>query len=206
MQIHVCLLFKHLVILDMHLLTECCLFNYRHYVKDKRGRIINAPYVDLSYKWAGGGLLSNVRDIVRFGNIMLYSHHCRNYSSGGQKVNKVKEQDKMEEGKNCDEIIPKLGYLKSDTVKMLWTPAATMQNRVMKYGMGWEIIPGIHEHEFCQNQQFHAVHTGGAIGGSSVLLIRPLEKTKDGKNQEVKVDTQGHCSCNNCEYDRNRSH
>jgi hypothetical protein len=29
--------------------------------------------VDNSYKWAGGGFLSNVQDLVKFGNAMLFS-------------------------------------------------------------------------------------------------------------------------------------
>jgi CubicO group peptidase (beta-lactamase class C family) len=31
-----------------------------------RGSIINAPYVDLSFKWAGGGVISTVEDLARF--------------------------------------------------------------------------------------------------------------------------------------------
>lgn len=34
-------------------------------------RLINAPYVDNSYKWAGGGFLSTSEDIVSFGNALL---------------------------------------------------------------------------------------------------------------------------------------
>ena len=45
-------------------------------MKNKRGRLENAPFVDLSYKWAGGGFISNVIDLVKFGNIMLYSHQA----------------------------------------------------------------------------------------------------------------------------------
>ena len=45
----------------------------RYYVRDKHHRLRNAPYVDNSCKWAGGGFLSNVHDLVRFGNAMLYS-------------------------------------------------------------------------------------------------------------------------------------
>ncbi len=37
------------------------------------GNIINAPYVDNSYKWAGGGFISTMEDIVKFGNAMLYN-------------------------------------------------------------------------------------------------------------------------------------
>ena len=31
----------------------------------------NAPYVDNSYKWAGGGFLSTTEDLIRFGNVIL---------------------------------------------------------------------------------------------------------------------------------------
>ena len=39
----------------------------RFYERDSEGRIVNAPHVDNSYKWAGGGFLSNPEDLVRFG-------------------------------------------------------------------------------------------------------------------------------------------
>jgi len=39
----------------------------RPYVLDEEGRFANAPYVDNSYKWAGGGFLSTAEDLVRFG-------------------------------------------------------------------------------------------------------------------------------------------
>ena len=39
----------------------------RPYVVDEDGRFANAPYVDNSYKWAGGGLVSTAEDLVRFG-------------------------------------------------------------------------------------------------------------------------------------------
>merc|ERR1711923_36309 len=45
----------------------------RNYVRDKHHRLKNAPYVDNSYKWAGGGFLSSVGDLLRFGSMMLYS-------------------------------------------------------------------------------------------------------------------------------------
>ena len=49
-------------------------------MRDKHHRLRNAPYVDNSCKWAGGGFLSNVHDLVRFGNAMLYSfQHAQVY-------------------------------------------------------------------------------------------------------------------------------
>jgi serine beta-lactamase-like protein LACTB, mitochondrial len=43
----------------------------RWYTEDSLHRILNAPYVDNSYKWAGGGFLSTTEDLVKFGNAML---------------------------------------------------------------------------------------------------------------------------------------
>lgn len=41
------------------------------YAHDAQGRLVNAPYVDNSYKWAGGGFLSTPTDLVRFGFSLL---------------------------------------------------------------------------------------------------------------------------------------
>ena len=60
--------------------------------------ILNAPYVDNSYKWAGGGLLSNIPDLLKFGNIMMYSFLGSDPSTGLK------------------------GYLKQDTVEEMWRP------------------------------------------------------------------------------------
>ncbi len=38
----------------------------RFYERTEDGRVMNAPYVDNSYKWAGGGFLSTPSDLVRF--------------------------------------------------------------------------------------------------------------------------------------------
>ncbi len=39
----------------------------RFYERRDDGQVVNAPYVDNSYKWAGGGYLSTPEDLVRFG-------------------------------------------------------------------------------------------------------------------------------------------
>ena len=38
---------------------------------EKTGRVENAPYVDNSYKWAGGGFLSTAEDLVTFASALL---------------------------------------------------------------------------------------------------------------------------------------
>jgi serine beta-lactamase-like protein LACTB, mitochondrial len=44
----------------------------RFYSRATGGGLENAPYVDNSYKWAGGGFLSTPEDIVRFGSAVLH--------------------------------------------------------------------------------------------------------------------------------------
>jgi CubicO group peptidase (beta-lactamase class C family) len=41
------------------------------YRRDEKGDLHPAPYVDNSYKWAGGGFLSNAEDLAMFGSAML---------------------------------------------------------------------------------------------------------------------------------------
>lgn len=44
----------------------------KFYVLSK-DKIVEAAYVDNSYKWAGGGFLSTAEDLIRFGNAQLYA-------------------------------------------------------------------------------------------------------------------------------------
>ena len=53
----------------------------KYYVRDEHHRLRNAPYVDNSYKWAGGGFLSNVGDLIKFGNAMLYSYQQKDVAN-----------------------------------------------------------------------------------------------------------------------------
>lgn len=54
-------------------MSVCC----RYYRKSTAGCLVNVPYVDNSWKWAGGGFLSTVGDLLRFGNAMMYSYQWR---------------------------------------------------------------------------------------------------------------------------------
>ena len=42
-----------------------------YYVRDAAGSVVNAPWVNNSYKWAGGGFLSTTGDVLRFANAHL---------------------------------------------------------------------------------------------------------------------------------------
>lgn len=91
----------------------------------------NAPYVDNSYKWAGGGFLSTAEDLARFG---------RNLLAGG--------------------------VLRRETVESLWTSQTLRDGTATGYGIGWS------------NRRDSAGrrvvgHTGGAMGGTSNLVIYP---------------------------------
>ncbi|XP_062998808.1 serine beta-lactamase-like protein LACTB, mitochondrial [Elgaria multicarinata webbii] len=130
----------------------------RYYIHNKKGRLVNAPYVDNSNKWAGGGFQSTVGDLLKFGNAMLY----------GYQLGQLK---KLAPG-----LLP--GYLKPSTVAMLWAAVPSTQaawHTDMKYGMAWFVVEKKQEWGFCRPQRHYATHTGGAVGASSVLLILPEE-------------------------------
>lgn len=55
----------------------------RHYRRDaENGGLINAPYLDASYKWAGGGLISNTTDMIKLANIIFDLYHLRESQLG----------------------------------------------------------------------------------------------------------------------------
>jgi len=134
----------------------------RYYQRKAESHIlINAPHVDNSWKYAGGGFISTVGDLAKFGNAMLYSYQHDGESKG------------------------KLGFLKPETIRKMWSPlvpyrggpiGSDLEKRdstFWHYGLGWDVLPTSAEHAFARDQQMHTRHTGGAVGASSVLLIRP---------------------------------
>ncbi|XP_048828450.1 serine beta-lactamase-like protein LACTB, mitochondrial isoform X2 [Brienomyrus brachyistius] len=129
----------------------------RFYHRNKKGRIVNCPYVDNSYKWAGGGFLSTVGDLLLFGDAMLYSYQ-------------------MAHMKDEEELLP--GFLKPQTAAMVWAPVDKTEgswDKDGRYGMGWLVVEKHQEYGQCRKRRHYISHTGGAVGASSVLLVLPKE-------------------------------
>lgn len=199
--VYICKLFKELGMTNTYLdVNETIIYHRsRHYRKDKKGRIQNTPYVDNSYKWAGGGFLSTVGDLLKFGNIMLYSlqyidrsNECCNNSTDENILNPTEQQNEADSSllrKNKNPILPKTvdglagdekyrlrGYLKRDTVKKMWSIVENTEmphNPESNYGMGWMIVSHKQDYGYCREQKFNVLHTGLAVGACSILLILP---------------------------------
>ncbi len=110
----------------------------------------NVAYVDLSYKWAGGGMLSNVNDLLIFANTLL---QCR--------------QAKFVDTQSSNQL------LKAETIREMWSSIAATKKKNVSYGLGWMIVK---EQSSSVNESIipaHIYHTGGAVGATSILLIIP---------------------------------
>ncbi|XP_015234441.1 PREDICTED: serine beta-lactamase-like protein LACTB, mitochondrial [Cyprinodon variegatus] len=130
----------------------------RFYHRNKRGRVVNCPYVDNSYKWAGGGFLSTVGDLLLFGNALLYSYQVAQL-------------------KDTKGLLP--GFLKPESVIELWTPVDKTEASWDKdglYGQGWLVVEKLQKYGLCRKRRHYVSHTGGAVGASSVLLVLPSEE------------------------------
>ncbi len=105
-------------------------YRARFYIRGEDGRVVNAPFVDNSNKWAGGGYLSTARDMVRYGS--SYLDHA---------------------------------ILEPATVDLLWTSQHLRDGEATDYGMGWFVRD--------EDGVRTVWHTGGAVGGSTILMIFP---------------------------------
>lgn len=113
----------------------------------------NVAYVDLSYKWAGGGMLSNVNDLLIFSNTLLQCYQTKSIHS--QSINLL---------------------LKPETIRDMWSPIVMTTKKGTSYGLGWMITK---EQLSSVNESIipaHIYHTGGAVGATSILLIIPCSK------------------------------
>ncbi|XP_071502992.1 serine beta-lactamase-like protein LACTB, mitochondrial, partial [Diadema antillarum] len=137
----------------------------RGYQFNKKGRLENTPYVDLSYKWAGGGYLSTVGDLIKFGNAMLYSY---------QKSPEDKEN------------LP--GLLKQSTMQTIWKPVPNAKSKPSNescYAMGWAVVEREQKHGQCRPRRHFVSHSGGAMGFSSLMAIVPCPEDGVGEKCEA---------------------
>jgi len=111
--------------------TEIIEQRARPYRKMRDGTVKNAPFVDNSYKWAGGGFLSTAEDLAKFGSALLQP-----------------------------------GFLKPESLRLLFTSQKTTDGSETGYGIGWFIGKSK------SGQKIYA-HDGGAAGGSSRLILYP---------------------------------
>ncbi|MCP9265833.1 Serine beta-lactamase-like protein LACTB, mitochondrial [Dirofilaria immitis] len=93
----------------------------RYYYRDVDHKLKNVPEVDNSSKWAGGGLLSTVTDLLIFANAMLYSYHAARQSST--------ENNEMKP------------LLNAETMKTFWKGEIS-DHRGHMYALGWYKIDG----------------------------------------------------------------
>lgn len=103
------------------------------YVRGEDDRLLNAPWVDNSYKWAGGGFLSNAEDLARFGSAHLEP-----------------------------------GFLRAETLELLFAPQRTAAGEETGYGIGWFTRTD-------DEGRRMVYHSGGAVGGNAYLLLYPEE-------------------------------
>jgi serine beta-lactamase-like protein LACTB, mitochondrial len=111
--------------------TEIIEQRARPYRKLPDGTAKNAPFVDNSYKWEGGGFLSTAEDLAKFGSALLQP-----------------------------------GFLKQESLRLLFTSQKTWDGKETDYGIGWSV--GTSK----SGQKVYA-HNGGAAGGSSRLILYP---------------------------------
>jgi CubicO group peptidase (beta-lactamase class C family) len=96
--------------------------------------VVNAPYVDNSNKWAGGGLLATPGDVVRFVLGLL----------DGQIVDAEYRQ-------------------------MMFAEQGPIDDEPAHYGLGWVVVTD-------EAGRRRIMHTGGAMGGSGVVLFYPKQE------------------------------
>jgi CubicO group peptidase (beta-lactamase class C family) len=111
--------------------TEIIAERARFYRTAKDKPVQNAPFVDNSYKWAGGGFLSTVEDLARFGSALLQP-----------------------------------GFLKPESLLLLFTSQKTADGKESGYGIGWGVRTS-------KSGQRIYEHSGGAVGGTSQLILYP---------------------------------
>ena len=162
--------------LDIFVHILLILFTFRHYVRDQNGCLKNTAYLDNSYKWAGGGFISNAKDLVQFGNAMLT---CYQLPEMIPATKSISDSDSHIQSSSQESETVK-GILDHHTVIDMWKPVVTdirfsSRGPLLYYGMGWLMQQGDVGVVGGRVRPFCVGHTGGAVGASSVLLIVPQD-------------------------------
>lgn len=180
----------------------------RYYKRNGSHRLENVREVDNSYKLAGGGILSNVGDLLNFANAILYSYQALSDCCAAGVVRK-----------------PLL--LQPTTIRQMWTQHSEhidekSGKKLGEYGLGWSLgsptaaaaaddwLNGDNGQQ--QQKQRHRefdpreywYHSGGAVGTSSIVLIRPTTSGTDAAdNIQTLLPPAGVCiailvNCQDC--------
>ena len=156
--------------------------------------------MDLSYKWAGGGLFSSAPDLCRFGSALLLCYQKRG-NSPVPSIRRIIEQQRtsIKSGDSlshdCKEVKTAL-LLQPETVSAMWKGTVSnvyfSSNLRLSYGLGWVVrkegasVKGGISEPFCVG------HTGAAVGASSVLVILPKHVTPlDVENKDGLIKPHG---------------
>lgn len=147
----------------------------RHYCRTDDGTLLNTAYVDNSYKWAGGGFVSNAEDLVKFGNAVLACHQLEEKDGGSATA----EQLRLPAQRPALLLQPK-------TVATMWTPVVSMGREDLakcQYGLGWFVIPRQEGMVRGKETPFSAGHAGAAVGTTSALVVIP--SSREGGEKEA---------------------
>lgn len=111
-----------------------------------------APFVDNSYKWAGGGFIATARDIARFGLA-----HTRPGFLQAETLALIGREQHTVDGTPAGFGIG-------------WMTAGNMRRRLERQGSrqdNLDALPAVHDHLIW--------HSGGSMGGVALLLVDPEE-------------------------------
>uniref|UniRef100_A0A1I7UA13 Beta-lactamase domain-containing protein n=1 Tax=Caenorhabditis tropicalis TaxID=1561998 RepID=A0A1I7UA13_9PELO len=117
-----------------------------YYKRNSKNVLENCPEVDCSNKFAGGGIISNVTDLLIFANAILHSY-------------------RMETKENL---------IRRETIRKFIKEEVEVDS-MTSTGLGWFLVEGKEVKTLdgnVANSPFF-YHTGAAVGASSVLLIKP---------------------------------
>ena len=117
-------------------------------MRESSGLLRNTPYVDNSYKWAGGGLVSTAEDLVQFGNAVLSCYQLS--STATSPLHTAEEGDPAVPSPRDDQKTVLEPYA-SMTAAMLSPVVANCRKHdpQLAYGMGWYVRPGEEVIPYC---------------------------------------------------------